>query len=264
MNKNAKFDIIILGDNMIKIMCDKCKYEFSIFKKECPNCGDKVKITSKFFCNDCGNEIDLDEKKCKHCDKIPEQVIVRSKSGKEILTDFETSDETTMSNVEEYSSTDENTKESIKATKKNSDDIDNYSENEQLENIIIGKKYKEIRNNNFSIDILIFGVLHVFYKKVYSWGFLWLLAICISNMINLFGITLFILNIYLAFSGRKIYLKYVERKVSKIKKENQEKSFEELKQICEKAGKESILSMIFCLLIIIVFIGIGIYIKHYF
>ena len=103
---------------MIKIICDKCKHEFSIFEKNCPNCGDKVKISSKFFCNDCGNEIDIYEKKCKQCNKIPEQIIIKTKNGKEVITDFETSEEITIGDEEEYSKIDnsiiENKKEIVK------------------------------------------------------------------------------------------------------------------------------------------------------
>ena len=247
---------------MIKIMCDKCKHEFSIFEKYCPNCGDEVKIKSKFYCNDCGNEIDIYERICNHCNKTPDKVIIKSKSGKEVVADFVTSDDVIENNVEEYS-TDENDIENENEEEKETSN-DKYSENEQLENIILGKNYEEIRTKNFSLDILIFGVLHAFYKKVYSWGFLWLLLLCISNIFNIFGIILLALNIVLAFNGRKIYIKYVENKVTKIKEENQDKSFEELKQICEKLGKGSILSMIICLLIIFVSIGLGIYIERLF
>lgn len=121
---------------MIQIMCDKCKHEFSIFEKNCPNCGDKVKISSKFFCNDCGNEMDIYEKKCKHCDKIPEQVIIKTNNGKEMVTDFETSDEITIG--EEYSITDDSEIENKKETK---------------------KEQPNIKEKKYSKDILLLGVV---------------------------------------------------------------------------------------------------------
>ena len=95
---------------MINIKCDKCKHEFSLFEKHCPNCGDKVKISTKFFCNDCGKEIDIYQKKCKHCNKIPDKIIIKTQSGKEIVTDFETSDIVLNNDEEKYHANEKITK----------------------------------------------------------------------------------------------------------------------------------------------------------
>jgi len=101
---------------MINIVCDKCKHEFSIFEKKCPNCGDKVKTSTKFYCNDCGNEIDIYEKICKKCNKIPEKVIIKQKDGEEIVADFEYSEEESNGLEENYQVEE---KEDSKTTKNN-------------------------------------------------------------------------------------------------------------------------------------------------
>lgn len=138
---------------------------------------------------------------------------------------------------------------------------------EQLENTYMGKNCHDIRNKTFSIDLLLFGVLHAFYKRVYSWGLLWLGIIILSYFIPVFShihspyynfplryfsLILLIAHISIAFIGRKIYLSYVEKKVQKIKEENPGKSFEELKNICQEKGSNSFLSFIICLFVLVI------------
>ena len=108
---------------MIKVVCDKCKHEFSIFSKYCPSCGDIVKITSKFYCDDCGNEIDIYEKRCNHCDRIPEKVRIKSEDGKEIVTSFDSSDDLLLNDPESYVFTDSDTLEKNEEP----NEIKNYS-----------------------------------------------------------------------------------------------------------------------------------------
>lgn len=78
---------------MIQIRCDKCGNEFAITRKKCPNCGDKVKIESKFLCGDCEEEIDVNKGICSHCNKRPKEIIIVSSSGKRVKTEFETEDQ---------------------------------------------------------------------------------------------------------------------------------------------------------------------------
>ena len=78
---------------MIKLKCDKCREEFSLFDKNCPKCGDKVKLDAKFYCTECGNKIDIYKRKCDNCDKVPEKISIKFKDGNEIITSFDSEED---------------------------------------------------------------------------------------------------------------------------------------------------------------------------
>lgn len=83
---------------MIQIKCDKCSYEFAITKNKCPKCGDPVKVLSKFYCGDCENELDVEKGICSHCNKRPQEIIVVSKDGNRVRTEFDTEDSNMIDN----------------------------------------------------------------------------------------------------------------------------------------------------------------------
>lgn len=87
---------------MIQIKCDKCSYEFAITKNKCPKCGDPVKVLSKFYCGDCENELDIEKGICSHCNKRPKEIIVVSKDGNRVRTEFDTKDSNLINNETTY------------------------------------------------------------------------------------------------------------------------------------------------------------------
>ena len=87
---------------MIQIKCDKCSYEFAVTRNKCPKCGDPVKVLSKFYCGDCENELDVEKGICSHCKKKPKKIIVVSKDGNRVCTEFDTADNNNIINDENF------------------------------------------------------------------------------------------------------------------------------------------------------------------
>ena len=87
---------------MIQIKCDKCSYEFAVTRNKCPKCGDPVKVLSKFYCGDCENELDVEKGICSHCKKRPKKIIVVSKDGNRVCTEFDTADNNNIINDENF------------------------------------------------------------------------------------------------------------------------------------------------------------------
>ena len=87
---------------MIHIKCDKCSYEFAVTRNKCPKCGDPVKVLSKFYCGDCENELDVEKGICSYCKKRPKKIIVVSKDGNRVCTEFDTADNNNIINDENF------------------------------------------------------------------------------------------------------------------------------------------------------------------
>lgn len=84
---------------MIKLKCDKCSEEFSLFDKKCPNCGDEVKLNAKFYCAECGKKIDIYKRKCDKCGKVPEKITIKFEDGNEIVTEFDSEEDLTVEDI---------------------------------------------------------------------------------------------------------------------------------------------------------------------
>ena len=128
----------------------------------------------------------------------------------------------------------------------------------------IGKNYKNVKKGLFSIITLIFGPLHLIYKKIYILGIILLGVLGITYYYNTeVGLLLtIILNIILSFNFNKLYYKHAIRKIDEIKISNPNKTEEELLEICKQRGKPLISLIIFILLfIIIIFSMIPILLK---
>ena len=94
---------------------------------------------------------------------------------------------------------------------------------------------------------------------------MWLLGLISAGIItfaNIFLksyslIVLLVISIILSFKFKDLYLKYVKEKVNKIKRENTDKSKQELMIICSKKGGTSLLPVI----ALIIIYGISLYIN---
>lgn len=123
----------------------------------------------------------------------------------------------------------------------------NSLDDEELVKAFIGNKYENIKNSSFSVPTILFGIFYLFYRKMYLYGFLMLLL----------GPFAFIGIIIFAIKFKDIYMKFVNKKINKIKLNNFNKSYEEIKNICSKKGGTSLGMMFLCsfivLLILIIF-----------
>jgi len=113
-----------------------------------------------------------------------------------------------------------------------------------LVNAYIGKNADKLKNG-FSFCTLFFGVLYVFYRKMWGLGFIWiLLNICLSLFFPKLPFLGFVLNIIISFCFKSLYLNYVSNKVSKIKMEYSRYSKSDLIYICSKKGGTTIVPII--------------------
>ena len=131
---------------------------------------------------------------------------------------------------------------------------DKISVDKELVKIFVNNKLDKYEKK-FSLETLIFGVLYVFYKKMYLFGFIWLTIIGILEIFinNYIFLVMIILNIIFSFVFNKVYLDSCVRKVDKIVSKNKEKENVNINEICAKKGKSSKISLLigFILLIII-------------
>ena len=169
------------------------------------------------YCKSCGTKLETTDKFCKNCgDK----------------TEFLTKNE-----------------------KKNGLYKNISSENDDLSGIYISKNNEKIKKGKFSFPTLFFGPLYLLYRKIWLVGFIWIVALIISLIV----IPTYTIIIYLVFSivsamvFNQFYLNSVDKKVEKIKKENLDRTSEEIVQIVKRKGGVSIVSII---VIIFFFIGI--------
>lgn len=107
---------------------------------------------------------------------------------------------------------------------------------EELKKTYIGKNIEKILNGHGgSIWLFLFGPVYLLYRKLYLYGFLYYVIFLLLNLLNL-SVFAFLIQIILCFFFYKIYLNYVDKKILSIKKNNPNKSFEELKEKCRKQG----------------------------
>ena len=126
----------------------------------------------------------------------------------------------------------------------------------------IGKNYNAIKNMKFSLPGLLFGPLYLLYRKV--WGYAIAMIIILiaafallsestANMVNL------LINIFIAFKFKEIYIKQAEEKTEHIQQQNLDKTTTELLEICKKkggvaTGKPLLIATIVSIFIIIAFV----------
>ena len=109
----------------------------------------------------------------------------------------------------------------------------------------------------FSLETFVLGVLYVFYKKMYILGIIWLAIIGILEIFinNFVFIAMIILNIIFSLIFNRIYLKSCEKKVLKIVDKNKEKENVNLDELCTKKGKNSYISLVIGLIILLIILS---------
>ena len=173
------------------------------------------------YCKNCGKNLNQGEIFCANCGAKVENennIIVRNNFDQNIQNP-------TMSNVNNL---DNNINQNQQVT---TIDVD-----QELRKAYIDKNAEKIlKGRGGSAWLFLFGATYLLYRKLYLYGFIYFLINFVLSYFNLAGVC-FIIQIVLCFFFYKIYLNYVDKKISSIKKNNPNLSFEQLKEKCRKQG----------------------------
>lgn len=141
----------------------------------------------------------------------------------------------------------------------------------------VGPNYDKISRRKFSFSGFFFGLLYVYYRKMYLYAFLFSIISCIIGIITS-KITLtinmdiswafyLVMKLILAFAVNSLYRSFAKRKVRKIVSKNPNLTMQELATLCEHKGGRSIgaifLGIFFSIVILIImaifaiFVGIS-------
>ncbi len=122
---------------------------------------------------------------------------------------------------------------------------DNNSEGDELYKSFIGKNYNKLMMRTINFSGLFFGVLYMFYRKLFLYGVLVILvqsfiSIWLSKYIVMMPYLSFIPNILIFLFVNKIYLSYAGKKIDRIRNNNLHANIEDLKEKCKNEGGTSI------------------------
>lgn len=181
----------------------------------CPNCGSEIN-SGENFCRKCGTKISVTQN---NIEDNTQQV-----NNQEIITTNQTA-------VQPQN---------------------NMNDNDDLINSYIGKNADKLKKGGFSPNTFFFGVIYVFYRKMWLLGLIWLAIISVLSLLlpPLYAdIILIIFGIAISVKFKKFYLKHVEKKVNKIKLANPEQPKEQLIKICSKKGGTTIIPVIIAIVL---------------
>ena len=135
---------------------------------------------------------------------------------------------------------------------------------EQRRMAFVGRNYVKISKKHFSIPAFLFNWYYLLYRKQYLLALLGMILIIMLTIISnyLFIIKYLIITIMIIFSislgflFNQIYIKFINKKIKKIKQENSNLDVETLLELCQKKGGTSIFSatIIYTLFLIIIVI----------
>ena len=122
---------------------------------------------------------------------------------------------------------------------------DNKSEANNLYEAFVGKNYQKILTRTINFPGLFFGVLYMFYRKLFLYGILVIIAqviltILLPSYITKMPYLAFIPNLLIGFLFNKVYLSFAGKKIDRIKSNNLRATKEELRELCAKEGGTSI------------------------
>lgn len=121
-----------------------------------------------------------------------------------------------------------------------------FNSDQDLIDAFIGNNAEKIKHNSFSVCTFVFRGVYFMYRKMYLYGFLWLVGIPLVFMfLPGIGILLPLISaIVLGIKFKDIYLGFVKEKVNEIKRLNPNKKHAELVEICRKQGGTNIIPVI--------------------
>jgi hypothetical protein len=130
-----------------------------------------------------------------------------------------------------------------------------------LLNSFIGKHCEIIRNKIYNFSALFFGVLYMFYRKMYFYGIVGIISYLLLSLFVKSIYFLGIVNIILFFSFNSIYLSYANNKIKSFKISFPHSSMDQLSALCTNKGGTSIFGAFIGIVSIVVLTFIFIFIT---
>lgn len=128
---------------------------------------------------------------------------------------------------------------------------------EDLLKSYVGFQYEKIVNNSFSFPTFLFSIYYTLYRKMWLISLIWFLFdIVISFIFDGYTCILIFLfvNAFIAVNFSNLYLQLVKKRVQKIKQNNNNKTNEDIINLCKKKGNTSILALILSLFTMLIFV----------
>ena len=193
--------------------------------KKCLNCGAEI-LEGENFCKDCGTPVQ---------NNIPE---VNQGSSEGVV------------NPAPPTNTISQAQEGIKINQVETKVVPFDSE---LLDAYIGKNAEKIKNKKFSWCTLLFNFIYLFYRKMWLYGILVIIASLVINIVvyPYGGLFTLIGLIVFSFKIKGIYLKDAQDKINNLIKENPTKTKEEIKALCMKKGGTTIVPVIIYIILCI-------------
>lgn len=154
------------------------------------------------------------------------------------------SSNTNNNNEKQYSSSKDNNLTNTN-TNLNISNVANSVRDDELLRAYIGDNYEKITNKRFNFAGFFFTTFYMFYRKMFLYGILlFFVYLVLSNFMKNI-IIIILLGIVAGLFVNKAYIHHANKKIAKIKLQNQQKDISELKSICSTKGGTSI-GRIFC------------------
>ncbi len=211
----------------------------------CPKCGAILQQNSK-FCKFCGTNIKY-VTDCKYGDNISNSEYDSTSCHNEQFNySYNYSNKTKPEYNLNQSHQDQYNYNNLYSNKFNYIKTETIGDERYLE-VYVGPNYKIIKNSKFSIGTLLFGGIHLLYRKLYGYAFLYFFLIIAAEFLvpEFSTIIRWIVNFILALKFNSIYMEHVENKVEQIKQSNFDKTSTELLEECRKKGGVSLKAALF-------------------
>ena len=119
---------------------------------------------------------------------------------------------------------------------------DNISLDDKLLMAYIGNNYSKIMQKGFNISALFFSWIYILYRKVYITSIVGMIIVDILRFLPDIISVIVVISfcIVLGINFNKWYITYAQKKINKIKVNNQNVSDEELIDLCQKTGGTNI------------------------
>ena len=123
---------------------------------------------------------------------------------------------------------------------------------ELLKKEYIGKNYDIIKQKEFSLPAFFLLPYYLFYRKMWLYGFIYLLITILGGVffIKYTLILILIIRILFGIFFNRLYLQIVNKKIDKIKQKNLDMEKEELLNLVKKIGGVSVISVVLLILLI--------------
>ena len=150
----------------------------------------------------------------------------------------------------------------------------NTNDDTELLKAFIGKNYDKISTSPFNFAGFFLTTLYMSYRKMIGYAVLFFaLNVLLVSVLKIPYVAL-LFNVVIALVVNKLYISFAKKKITKIKVENQQKSFDEIKGICAAKGGTSggslalgiVLQFViaFVIALVLILVGVGSFITNIF